>query len=155
MSLTFVSPLFPSNPLIPANGVRDPEIALSKTLGLIDEVTHEKQCRYKRVSPHIVQDQALPGVEGDADVPFLPLDQVPLYSKAGPFRLDNVERLQAAAPFLLHQVSVVIDIDVRNAGRDLVLLVNAHNLRNERRSSVLYTPDRQILIINSITAFLT
>lgn len=85
-------------------------------------------------SPNVVQHKALSGVEGNPDVPLLPLDQVAFNGEAGSFGLHNAEGLQASPPFFLHQIAVVVDVEVWHLGRDLILLVDAHNLQNQTLS---------------------
>lgn len=62
-------------------------------------------------------------------MPFLPFDEVALDREAGPLRLNNAQGLQPCPPLLLHEISVVVDIKVWDAGRDLVLLINPHDLQ--------------------------
>ena len=64
-------------------------------------------------------------------MPLLPLDQVAFDCEARSLRLHNVEGLQACPPFLLHQIAVIVDIEVRRLRRNLILLVNAHNLQKK------------------------
>ena len=58
---------------------------------------------------HLVQDEALPGIEANADVPLLPLDQVALHFKAGPQRLGDVKRLDVPPEGLLDKLGMVVD----------------------------------------------
>lgn len=79
-----------------------------------------------------MQNQAFPGVEGDSNVPLLPLDKITLDCEAGPFWLDYVQWLEPCAPLLLHEVAVIIDVLLWDVRGKLILLVNAHNLRAQR-----------------------
>ena len=80
--------------------------------------------------PDIVKNQALAGVKRDANVPFLPLEQIALHHETGAFRLHDIQRLQVCAPLLFHQIAVVVDIAVGNVGRGFILLIDAHDLQS-------------------------
>ena len=50
----------------------------------------------------------------------------------GDLWLDDGEWLESGAPLLLHQVAVVVDVQLRNGRSDLVLLVDPDNLQPQK-----------------------
>ena len=73
----------------------------------------------------VVQGQPLAGVEADHAAPFIPADFAVLEHEAGPFRLDDVQRLQGGAE-ILAELRLVIEF--RHRDRQHAVIIDADHL---------------------------